>query len=511
MPTLDVLVSTNPAGSRRSAWSQAAHRFGLYGTIILPLCTVLIWASLSVLLSFWIWGNRISTEDPHGVWTSIAFQGYNTQIVTISTAIIRTCIAAQGLVSCYILASLSVEYGQLKDDDMEMMFIYQHANSGPLELLWPILRGFRPRRHAVGIFTLVSLMACSAVVSQLFSTILFSDMRTMPLRGSPFQTRPFYNSTNITVVESLLNDGAPADTLPIDFPLFAESADNRTMFEGSSTSPAVGDTGTVIRAFVPITSGDQRKRLASYQGPAAVLDSRFVCFPPMLNNLHLNGTSLMGSIGRPEPRVLEYLKRLNENRGPKTKLLELHDATDQEWDKCTFECAHPPGGWLRVCTHSVNCTALGPQWDLIAWNSDNVTDEESTWQYYQDLLLETPDIEWNATATGFQGEFKIYRGSTTGPVGDQPPLIWNGMFSVCMGHRVGAPAQVTVTSPTNFTEPILYGGSAPNRMDTSQLQRQLRAQSLHERVSNRDRGVWDLESFDQSQLSYFTTISPYPR
>ncbi|KAI3391173.1 hypothetical protein diail_7805 [Diaporthe ilicicola] len=67
-----------------------------------------------------------------------------------------------------------------------------------------------------------------------------------------------------------------------DFPAFAENRENQSPSRMPSNDP-VKDTGTTLRAFLPISNQTERTMIHSYVGMATVEDSRVVCVRPQLH------------------------------------------------------------------------------------------------------------------------------------------------------------------------------------------------------------------------------------
>ena len=74
-----------------------------------------------------------------------------------------------------------------------------------------------------------------------------------------------------------------------EFPTFAEWAANVTVPGkaefAANLRPGVQDTGTVVRAFLPIDGANNRSRVMEYQGKATAVDMRVVCSAPKLTDV----------------------------------------------------------------------------------------------------------------------------------------------------------------------------------------------------------------------------------
>ncbi len=52
--------------------------------------------------------------------------------------------------------------------------------------------------------------------------------------------------------------------------------------------PGFKDTGLLLRAFLPIANQQDRVLIKDYNGPATVIDTRVVCFPPQIKNVEMH-------------------------------------------------------------------------------------------------------------------------------------------------------------------------------------------------------------------------------
>jgi len=70
------------------------------------------------------------------LWAQVVNDMWATRVITLSTAILRLCRAAQMLLCCYMLASMALEYDQICEQDKEMMTVFQRGNEGPISMCW---------------------------------------------------------------------------------------------------------------------------------------------------------------------------------------------------------------------------------------------------------------------------------------------------------------------------------------------------------------------------------------
>lgn len=83
--------------------------------------------------SFWTWGY---SRGKTGFWAQVVNDMWATRVITLSTAIPRLCRAAQMLLCCYMLASMALESGQIREQGKEMMTVFQRGNEGPISMCW---------------------------------------------------------------------------------------------------------------------------------------------------------------------------------------------------------------------------------------------------------------------------------------------------------------------------------------------------------------------------------------
>jgi hypothetical protein len=116
---------------------------------------------------------------------------------------------------------------QIRTCYRDITFIFQHANSGPFNLLLPTLGGFAVNRRSIGLLAMVLLMVFLIVVSQMFSTILLSDLYITDLRGGGTTKEVLYNLSNYNYSNYVDNGPKKLRAIPLGYPIFAERSDDR--------------------------------------------------------------------------------------------------------------------------------------------------------------------------------------------------------------------------------------------------------------------------------------------
>lgn len=182
---------------------------------------------------------------------------------------------------CSVLASLVLENKQVGAGEIGLMSIYQYTNSGPTETVF----SFLPAWIGKGVLGLlaVGLLVLESTFLNFSSTILLSDLDkiTLPhLEGGGFEEVKNINYTTHSSTWNFLNKEGMNEVLENEYPIFAEKieSDPARIFTNNTFGGLV-DSGTVLRAFLPIPQAE-RETLSAYRGPARTLGFRSVCFAP---------------------------------------------------------------------------------------------------------------------------------------------------------------------------------------------------------------------------------------
>ena len=170
-----------------------------------------------------------------------------------------------------MLASIALETHGVSFLQAATISISRAVTTSPHDLLWSFLNDSKRLRTIVTILFTLSL-AMVALASQFISTILLSDLGTGVL-----------DMNNASVLTYALNSSNPhpdqgsnfVQTRPAFYPIFAESREAATSQENGIT-----DTGTTIRALLPIADANTRQQLQHYVGKGTIFDSRVVCIRP---------------------------------------------------------------------------------------------------------------------------------------------------------------------------------------------------------------------------------------
>jgi hypothetical protein len=474
---------------------QFLERFGYYDTFALPTGTIGIIAAMTVLISLWEFGNRPTTEAHIGFWSKFVVDGWATRTTTISCAILRICLAAQSFTCCYMVASLVLEYDQVaKGNDTKLMTIYQSVNAGPNDIMMLLLKRFSFERNQIGL-AVAALMALSILVSQMFSTILISDMNNIIIPGNNLSTKVLYDQDVSYPLKSSL------ETFPSEYPLFAEHATSPFFVKGNQSSPGLSDSGGVVRAFFPLKS-PERQSISSYSGPASVAELHYICFPPEMS--HHNATYTVDPDYLPPwyklllTGRLKFPSQLNEY----TKLLarDLPSLGNFNWTSSywEFNCT------LAFSTFTT-CVLDGPIFDNGTWGREAPFNLSPHWnlvfssQYPVSVGTAGAayEGEWGTTTITFTIENSTVEESRGVKI-FRPRIIVPIKYSLCLGWSIPSDRNIVAEVASNVTEPVLGQLRVDNTMNTTAIQNQLGVATHNARdTDHQSRGIFDMKSNDR--------------
>jgi hypothetical protein len=120
------------------------------------------------------------------------------------------------------------------------------------------------------------------MASQFASTFLVTDLRELNILS-------LSKNMSYGFTFGAVNSTSPADLTPLPlmyvvFEYWKRSPSQSEIFaeysEPGETSDELDDTGTALRAFLPISSTSQRESIQSFNGIARVIDTRVICVRP---------------------------------------------------------------------------------------------------------------------------------------------------------------------------------------------------------------------------------------
>lgn len=210
--------------------------------------------------------------------------GLNSTIaVTITTFAVRLAVAGITWVAVAMMASVVVERPGVPEGKMAKASMARYTGS----VISLVLDGFTLKTSWFRI--LVPLQVLCTVLSQLSSTLLFSDFQNVLFLGFPVKTSLKYHFNNPVI--DRMADISPLKAFsenwyrfqPGTFEPFAEHSKP----EDNITSGAVDDTGPVWRAFLPLSAYDNNTSIQKYTGVARVFDARTICVRPDIQTFRL--------------------------------------------------------------------------------------------------------------------------------------------------------------------------------------------------------------------------------
>lgn len=175
-----------------------------------------------------------------------------------------------------MIAAILFEHYQVPLHECASISIMRYANSGPPSIIYAMYGSMRQSKILV--LSAIMLLSTTTLL-QLTSTVLATDLG--------FGAVASHRQINATVVGMSLDNpfNVTRDSFvdywnsqPPDFPTFAESYEDM-----SDEEPLDGvlDTGTIIRALLPIQRSAERTAVEHFDGIATLLDLRVVCVRPI--------------------------------------------------------------------------------------------------------------------------------------------------------------------------------------------------------------------------------------
>ena len=258
-------------------------RLGKISTVVLVSSFAICLGCLAFLTFLW------AADTNNAVWRRIVLAGWTTRSVTITSLILRSTAATQAITSTSMLAAVLLEAYAVPLSTAAAVSIMRFDNTGP----WSLLNRMRAERYygSVWIALPIVLLSFTAVALQFSSTALLSQVggANLPVSSRVPQTYYGIDPEGPTAYSLIPGVQSYIATTPKGYPAFAEWIANATDPEMkefvSDTRPGLIDTGTVIRAFLPIGSFDSRSRVMDYQGTGTAVDMRVVCMRPKLTNM----------------------------------------------------------------------------------------------------------------------------------------------------------------------------------------------------------------------------------
>ncbi|KAI1084358.1 hypothetical protein F5B20DRAFT_568332 [Whalleya microplaca] len=265
---------------------------GISGCLVIVGGTLSGLAGLGFLIFLWTGhGADAEAADASRAWRAIMLNGWMTQATTLCALLIRTVTAAQATVCTAMLAALILEQWKVRKSQIVHFFVIRGINDGPLSLMKLVIAS---RQGIVRIESLlVFALTLSTIAIQFSSTILFSDLLDSTLVGdlTPVNAKSYINHDFGSIWLSNYEQEKPTNAI------YGEVQSN---FSSSPDVHGFSDAGLKQRVVLPFATTENRTAIRSFQGNAAVMNSRVVCMRPNIKGIYYNShstTQLCNSVG----------------------------------------------------------------------------------------------------------------------------------------------------------------------------------------------------------------------
>jgi hypothetical protein len=201
-----------------------------------------------------------------------------------------------------MIASIALEHRGVPMDQAAQVSIARFSNTGP-EAFFMLLLARDSMEWSLRLLT--ALLIITSLASQFTSTLLLSDMISEQVASL---------AENVTVQYDYPDhqNHSPYHD-PSQFETFAEYSEDGMKSEG------VDDTGTVLRAFLPIAQQHTRQSLRKYEGLSYVYDAHVLCVRPEFEEMRFCNLatdkgkySRVCGVTKPEPGLLDSLNVMGD-------------------------------------------------------------------------------------------------------------------------------------------------------------------------------------------------------
>ncbi|EXF84930.1 hypothetical protein CFIO01_02143 [Colletotrichum fioriniae PJ7] len=289
IPNWKVLPATSLINEAGSLLSQANttqepsrwQAIGTFGLCVLGIGTIFIIGAVGFMSFFW--QNSMQAKEvvvKSTLWSQIVFADWASRSITLTAAVLRVCLALQMSVFTAMIASFMIERTGVSFSAAPFVSMLRAMSASPYNLI-----SWTPFDMPWGIGTVYIVAITTSVLltaaSQLASTTLLSDFAVINVTAPLRAVNILYGNSSV-INPTVMQGSSIWKSKPWVYPRFAELQRQPTEAEQSEFYE---DTGTILRAFIPFANGPSRSRLRTYEGPAAVVDSRVVCVRPNIRNV----------------------------------------------------------------------------------------------------------------------------------------------------------------------------------------------------------------------------------
>lgn len=307
VPVPDPATPPRPRGFLK----RTVHKLGTFQLLVLVVGNIGLLLGLGVLRYLWPWESRgdsdlnwkkfVLSESHDSIsqqpWERFVFSGWLLRVITLSSIVIRVSMATQATVFSMVMASIALQRSNILKGDLASVAIYRFTNSGPQNMIGPLLRTRKDWKSTLALAATIAL-SITTLASQFTSTILLTDIGSRNLRTEDTHFNVTYAGNLSESTEFWVGTTAATwDDRPSAYQVFAEKATPNIKLDGGSSGGGLYATGSSYRALLPLEK-QERIALAEYQGPAALIDARVVCVSPYITRLsvwNFNASSRVGS------------------------------------------------------------------------------------------------------------------------------------------------------------------------------------------------------------------------
>ncbi|KAK1753754.1 hypothetical protein QBC47DRAFT_47656 [Echria macrotheca] len=285
-PALDGPALEGPALNDPASHAGLVARIGRISSTLLVFSFPVCFGCLGFLSFLWV------ADSTNPTWQKIILAGWATRSITITSLALRWATTVQATLCTSMLAAILLQRDAVPLSSAAAVSLFRFDNTGP----WPLLSNMvtQQRRVFSLIGLLVGLLSITTLALQFASTALLSQVgqAVLPVPTTVAKTLYAADPDGFSFGSQLSSTPSFLATTPAGFPAFAEwisdgGSPARPPVYGEfapSSGPGIADTGTVMRAFLPIRAPEERSRLTEYRGFGTVLDTRVVCMRPKLTD-----------------------------------------------------------------------------------------------------------------------------------------------------------------------------------------------------------------------------------
>jgi hypothetical protein len=234
------------------------RRLGIWNLAIVSTGGLSILGILGFLWFLWL------GDESSPFWKWLILGAYLQRIVTFSSVILWTAVTFQSTLCIAMIAAALIEWSGFRLIHSATLSIQRSKGGQPVGLLTAGV--FRPKSRFPLVMAII--LSITSLSSTFISTALVADLGLRLTAGQSTATNIAYSldiekATSLAEGEAL---GYPSQ-LAVNFPTFAEYKYPISHREG------IDNTGLLVRALFPISSGPTREILSNYTGPGTLMSS----------------------------------------------------------------------------------------------------------------------------------------------------------------------------------------------------------------------------------------------